>query len=226
MRGVLGTLTIGQAPRADIIPILDAALPPDLVRHHAGILDGLSAETIAAEFAPEPGEALLTTRLLDGRAVTLGRDKVEAAAAVKLAMLEARGCTTVLMLCTGRFAALTCREAHLIEPDRILPPAVAGLMGEGLLGIIVPLSEQIDSEGGKWRPLAKPPVYAVASPYSDSALPDVAAAAADLARRGVKALLLDCMGFVERHRAAASQAAGLPVILSNSLVAKLTSEIV
>lgn len=37
----LGTITIGQAPRADITPILDAALPPTLPRRHVGLLDGL-----------------------------------------------------------------------------------------------------------------------------------------------------------------------------------------
>ena len=35
---------------------------------------------------------------------------------------------------------------------------------------------------------------------------------------------MDCMGFVERHRREAREA-GLPVILSNSLIAKLVSEI-
>ena len=116
---MLGTLTVGQAPRADITPLLDAVLPPSTPRLHAGVLDGLSAQTIARNFAPKPGGALLTTRLLDGSA----------------------------------------------------------------------------------------------------------AAAADIARRGARALLLDCMGFVEHHRAAAARASRSPVILSNGLVAKLVSEI-
>jgi len=36
---------------------------------------------------------------------------------------------------------------------------------------------------------------------------------------------MDCMGFVERHRQEAA-AAGLPVILSNALIAKIVSEVV
>lgn len=221
----LGTLTIGQAPRADITPILDAVLPAEVPRLHAGVLDGLSKAEIARDFAPRAGGALLTTKLLDGSAVVTDRDKTEAAAAGKLAALEAEGCSTILMLCTGHFATLACDRARLVEPDRILPAAVAALIGGEQLGIVVPLIEQIDSEAGKWRPLARPPIYAAASPYAEGE-PGLAQAAADLARRGASVLLLDCMGFVERHRAEAARGSGLPVILSNSMIAKLVSEIV
>ena len=220
----LGTLTIGQAPRADITPILDAVLPDDVPRHHAGVLDGLTQAEIARDFAPRPEGALLTTRLLDGSAVITDRDKTEAAAASKLAMLEAEGCSTILMLCTGHFGTLACKQARLVEPDRILPPAVAAMVGEEQIGIVVPLAEQIDSEAAKWRPLARPPIYAAASPYVETE-PGLAEAAAELAQRGATILLLDCMGFVERHRTEAARGSGLPVILSNSMIAKLVSEI-
>ena len=52
----LGTLTIGQAPRADITPILDDVLDARLARHHAGVLDGLSRAEIERAVATEPGE--------------------------------------------------------------------------------------------------------------------------------------------------------------------------
>ncbi|RXT55373.1 hypothetical protein B6S44_09655 [Bosea sp. Tri-44] len=222
--GKLGTLTIGQAPRADITPILDAVLAPGLPRLHAGVLDGLSQDQITNDFAPEPGGALLITKLLDGTSVVIDRRRTERAAQAKLAMLEEAGCTTILMLCTGHFASLATKRARLIEPDRILPPTVAALVQDAQLGIIVPLAEQIASEAGKWTPLACSPIYAAASPYGGDSL-SVAAAAQDLAERGAQILLMDCMGFVERHRQEAATA-GLPVILSNALIAKIVSEVV
>ncbi|CAM5198705.1 Protein AroM OS=Bosea thiooxidans OX=53254 GN=ARD30_16645 PE=4 SV=1 [Bosea thiooxidans] len=88
----------------------------------------------------------------------------------------------------------------------------------------MPLAEQISSEAGKWGPLRRPPIYAAASPYGGEGA-SVAEAARELAGRGAEILLMDCMGFVEWHRREAA-AAGLPVILSNSLIAKLVSEIV
>jgi len=39
---VLGTLTIGQAPRADVVPIIDRYVSADIRRIHRGVLDGLS----------------------------------------------------------------------------------------------------------------------------------------------------------------------------------------
>jgi protein AroM len=221
----LGTLTIGQAPRADITPILDAAIGAALPRRHAGVLDGLTADEIARGFAARPGRPVLITKLLDGSSVVIDRERTEAAARDKLALLEAEGCSTILMLCTGHFGTLACRTARLIEPDRILPATVAALARDAQLGIIVPLAEQIESESGKWAPLERPPVYAAASPYGGPGSTP-AEAGRDLARRGAQILLLDCMGFVESHRRQVAQAAGLPVILSNSLIAKLVSEVV
>lgn len=222
--GKLGTLTIGQAPRADITPILDAVLSADLPRLHAGVLDDLSRGEIEEDFAAVPGQPVLITKLLDGSSVIIDRARTEAAAQRKLDALEAEGCTTILMLCTGHFERLRTKQARFLEPDRILPPTVAALTRGAQLGIIVPLAEQIDSEAGKWKPLASPPIYAAASPYQGD-LAAVTKAAEDLRRRGAEVLLMDCMGFVENHRRAAA-AAGLPVILSNSLVSKLASELV
>jgi protein AroM len=220
----LGTLTIGQAPRGDITPILDAAIGAEVARVHAGLLDGLERAAIAARFAPADGRPQLITRLLDGSVVIIDREAAERAAAEKLVALEAAGCTTILMLCTGQFAALACRRAWLVEPDRIVPPAVAALAGERQVGIVVPLASQVASEGAKWAALARRPIYGVASPYAkgDAALAD---AARGLRAQGAELLVMDCMGFVERHRAAAADAADCPVILSNALIARLTAEL-
>jgi protein AroM len=220
----LGTITIGQAPRPDITPILDAAIGAEVPRLHVGLLDGLAREEIAARFAPVAGQPELITRLLDGSVVTIDRQAAQEAARAKLGDLEEAGCTTILLLCTGQFASLTCRTAWLVEPDRIVPPAVAALAGDRQVGIVVPLASQIASEGGKWAGLAHPPVYAVASPYAgdDAAL---VAAARSLRDQWADILVMDCMGFVEHHRRAAADGAGCPVILSNALIAKLTAEV-
>jgi protein AroM len=51
-------------------------------------------------------------------------------------------------------------------------------------------------------------------------------AARTLRERGAEMLVMDCMGFVEEHRAAARRASGLPTLLSNALIAKLVAELV
>ena len=220
----LGTITIGQAPRPDITPILDACIDAEVARVHVGLLDGLDRDQIAARFAPAEACPVLITRLLDGSSVTVDKRAAEAAAQAKIRELEAQGCTTILVLCTGEFAHLDS-QVWLIEPDRILAPAVAALTQDRQLGIVVPLRQQIESEAAKWRTLSRAPICAAASPYSDDET-SLARAARDLRDRGADVLLTDCMGFVERHRRAAAEASGLPVILSNALIAKLTAEVI
>jgi len=222
---VLGTFTIGQAPRPDITPILDRYVPASVKRIHRGLLDGLSRDAITGAYGARAGEAVLVTRLSDGSSVQLSAQKVHCALQAGLDALEADGCDIVLLLCTGAFGGLRLKRGFLLEPDRIIPPAVAGLASNRRLGIIVPVAAQITSESGKWKALECPPIFAAASPYT--ATPEaIAAAGLSLARNGAEMLLLDCIGFIEAHREELAHACGLPVVLSNALMAKIVGEMV
>ncbi|MFC3395860.1 AroM family protein [Brenneria rubrifaciens] len=220
----LGTLTIGQAPRPDITPILESHLPATVECTHVGVLDELSREKIAQRFAPQADEAILTTRLLDGNAVILGKNAVRDAVQLKLNQLEQQGCGIILLLCTGEFHGLHCRQAWLIEPDTIVPPVAAALLGDRQPGILVPLAEQMHSEGHKWQAMRKLPVYAAVSPYDGSDTELVAAAHA-LKSQQADAIIMDCMGYSESHRDVVRQATGLPVLLSNALIARLIASL-
>ena len=220
---VLGTLTIGQAPRPDVTPIVDRHVAAGVRRIHRGVLDRLSRDEIDARYRPDLGEAALVTRLSDGSVVELSRRHMQDGVQQALFGLEAEGCTVILLLCTGTFERLQCRKAWLVEPDRIIPGLVAGLVEHRQLGVVVPIAGQIESESGKWGGLARQPLFAVASPYS--APPEAAlAAGAALKEQGAAAVLLDCIGFTEAHRAA-MQPLGLPVLLSNAIVAKAVGEL-
>jgi protein AroM len=220
---ILGTLTIGQAPRADVVPIIDRHVPAEIRRIHRGVLDGLARDVIEARYRPEPGEPALVTRLQDGTVIELSRRRMRDAVEDALAGLEAEGCDVILLLCTGTFDGLECRRAWLVEPDHIIPALVAGLIERRQLGIIVPIASQIHSESGKWRSLDRPPIFAAASPYA-GASDAVLAAGRRLQAGGAEAILLDCIGFTERHRLALALL-DLPVILSNAVAAKAVAEL-
>jgi protein AroM len=222
---LVGTLTIGQAPRADVTPILEAHLPRGTWCVHAGVLDDLSPREIEEQFGYRAGGRLLVTRLTDGTVVDLDGDRIEVAVRDGLAQLEARGCGVIVLLCTGTFHGLSCERAWLVEPDRVIAPVVSAMLGARRLGVVVPAEPQIASEAGKWSSLAVRPVFAVASPYAD----DVRAlreAVVALRGEGADAIVLDCIGFTERHRLVATDAAGLPVLLSNAIVARVAGELV
>ena len=220
---VLGTLTIGQAPRPDVTPIIDRHVSTEVRRIHRGALDGLSHAEIDARYMPGAGEPALVTRLKDGRVVELSRRRMREGVQEALAVLDAE-CDVILLLCTGTFEGLECKRAWLVEPDHIIPRMVAGLIERRQLGVMVPIASQIGSESGKWRPLPVPPIFGSASPYSDATDAEVLRAGAELKARGAEAILLDCIGFTERHRAALARL-DMPVILSNAVAAKAVSEL-
>ena len=126
--GTLGTLTIGQAPRLDVVPIIDRHVPRRVRRIHRGVLDGLSRAEIAARYLAEPGEAALVTRLKDRRVVELSRSRMRDGAEQALKRLEADGCDVIVILCSGTFEGLQSERAWLVEPDHIIPATVAGLL--------------------------------------------------------------------------------------------------
>jgi protein AroM len=221
MPPILGTITIGQAPRPDVTPVVEAHVPPGVVRMHVGVLDGMTDAQIAARYAPRPRERRLITRLLTGKSVELDAAAVETGVQQKMHDLEQAGCTVILVLCTGVFRGLRTRRAWLVEPDRILPGLVAGLAGSRRVGVVMPLLLPIDGERRKWAALQIPPTFAVANPYVEGD-DQVAAAARDLQRAGANLLVMDCFGYVERHQRAAALASGLPVLLSSELVARVT----
>jgi protein AroM len=223
-RKVLGTLTIGQAPRPDVTPIIDRHVPADVHRIHRGVLDGLPDAEIDARFIARPGEPVLVTRLQDGRVAELSRRRMREGVQDALGVLEAEGCDVILLLCTGTFEGLECKQAWLVEPDHIIPGMVAGLIEQRQLGIIVPIASQIGSESGKWHSLATPPIFASASPYGANSEAEVRRAGTELKARGAEAILLDCIGFIEWHRAVL-QPFDIPVILSNAAAAKAVSEL-
>ena len=73
------------------------------------------------------------------------------------------------------------------------------------------------------EPARPPPLFAAVSPYSDR--PEAVLATGErLQAEGAEAVLLDCIGFTERHRDTLAPL-DMPVILSNAVVAKAVGEL-
>lgn len=220
----LGAITIGQAPRKDVTPILEDHLPPRVELVQAGVLDGLTKEYINAHLRPDGEDYTLTSRLTDGSSVVMGRSKIQPLLQKKIYDMEIAGIPNILLLCTGVFPGLHARQSHMIEPDHIIPPVVRAMVRERRLGVIVPLEEQQASLKPKYELHGLYPEFAVASPYILDQ--NSFQAAADELKDKVDLILLDCMGYTEKARELVSGAAGLPVILSNAIMAKIVSEMI
>lgn len=221
MRNV-GFLTIGQAPRPDLSAGIEATFPGAVRVRHAGVLDGPDPARAAERLAATPGRPTLITRLVTGVTVTLDEDAVGEALQGRLDALEEDGVDAVVLLCTGEFPALRTRRALLVEPDALLTAYVRGVLGGVPVGVIVPLPEQVAAAREKWRGITPAPEFATASPYAADET-ELLCSARGLVRQGAGVLVLDCMGYSDRHRQAL-RAGGVrvPVLTSSGITGAMT----
>lgn len=213
----LGVLTIGQSPRADVVPLLVESLEGEIAE--GGALDGLAEAEIAA-LAPAPGEYVLATRLRDGRQVTVSRERILPYVQSALDRLAPQ-VDAVLLLCTGEFPPLRC-DRLLIEPSRLLYHVVAGVAAGQLLGVLVPLPEQVDEARRRWQAAGRVAAVAAVSPYGDG---DFSQAAGVLREAGTELAVMDCMGYTREHKRRVVAAAARPAILAGTAVAAVLREL-
>lgn len=216
----IGLLTLGQSPREDVTPTLRALLGRSVPILERGGLDGLDGDGLR-ELMARNGETPLETRLRTGAAIGLSREAMLPRLAAAAAELG-RSCQHVVLLCSGEFPALAAAFPRLIQPIRILRGAVAALAGHRTLGIIGPEAD-LEEAPAQWRPYAGRVICAPASPYGDPAA--MAAAGRDLAARGADLVLMDDMGFSDRHRRAVARAARIPVLCATTVTARVLREL-
>ena len=216
---VLGLVTIGQTPRTDLVPHLSRYWPGVQVLE-AGALDGLTSGQVR-DTPIRPGDEQLTSRLADGSSVAFGRDLILERLQGCISGLERDGADAVLLMCTGTFPAFD-HDRPLLSAHSLLLGAVAAL-ADGPLGVLCPLPEQAEGSRAKFAHLGEVLVE-VRDPYRDDA-EQLREAAGALVRRGATTLVMDCMGYTDEQRATA-RAAGVPVILARSVVARLAAEVV
>ncbi|HVB10480.1 MAG TPA: AroM family protein [Bacillota bacterium] len=220
----IGTLTIGQAPRADdLVTEIAATLGPGYRVIQRGALDGLDAKDIAA-LSPGPQDYVLVTLLRDGTSVTLGKPRLLPLVQRQIEALEGDGVDATLLLCTGEFPRFHARRP-VIRPQEALYGLVRGLAGAGgRIGVFTPLPAQVEQARRKWAAMGVDPTIVSASPYTGK--DEVAPAAQELAAAGVDVAFLDCFGYSLGMKRAAAAALGRPVVLARSAIARVMAEIV
>ncbi len=218
----IGTVTIGQSPRVDVIPEIAEILGTDVEIVEAGALDGLSREEIAG-MAPSKGDYVLVTRLADGASVQVAERYITPRIHRKIDEHFHNGIQLVLLLCTGEFPGFET-GGLLIRPQKVLFNAVAAV-AEGLrLGILTPSGEQIEQSEHRWGVLAKDVRAVPSSPYSD-AMEQAANAARALDEWGAQIIVMDCIGYTGEMRKLVREITGKPVVLARGIVARIVAEL-
>ncbi|EKJ5614566.1 AroM family protein [Salmonella enterica subsp. enterica serovar Infantis] len=223
MSASLAILTIGVVPMSEVLPLLTEYIDEQHITHHS-LLGKMSREDVMADYAVEPGDDPLLTLLNDNQIAHVSRQKVERDLQSVVEVLDNQGYDAIILMSTAAIKSMAARNSILLEPLRIIPPLVASIVDGHQVGVIVPVAELLAAQEKKWQVLQMPPVYSLANPVhgSEQQLIDAGQALLD---QGADVIMLDCLGFHQRHRDILQQALDVPVLLSNVLIARLASEL-
>ncbi|MFT2092198.1 AroM family protein [Paraglaciecola sp. 2405UD69-4] len=216
----LGILTLGQAPREDIVPTFQAILGGNTNYVQAGALDGLSLTQIA-ELKTNNAREGIETRLLGGDSVLVQKQQLIDKLKLKATQLATR-CDISFLLCSGRFPELKQSHPFLLQPIDYLKPIVKSAATGRCLCIIGPESD-MEMAPSQWRECAGEVVTAAASPYDHFEL--LAGAAKRAKAIGADIIFMDDMGFTETQRQLVRTVSGVSTINATSLFARIIEEI-
>lgn len=212
----IGTLTIGQAPRNDLLPLMPQYASSRVTFYHKGALDGLTHAAITRHFGAR-GDTLLTTRCLDGSCVRVSHSAIEEALKTKLRELEALRCKIIFLFSNASFRRLQPRYARLIQPKDVLPHWAYQTLGQQKVGILAtaPAAPQSTFIQGRHAPLNA--TFSYANPYFDSH-ETFLTQAQRLVDAGAQAIFLDGLGYLYQHRRWCLEVAHCPIYTSVALL--------
>jgi len=219
----VGLITVGQAPRSDVVPDMAAILGADIDIVEGGALDGLSRESIA-RLAPEGDDEILVTRMADASSVFVGKSKMIPLVEARIAALEGKGVALNVLLCTGEFPKLAAKRP-LLEPQQLLLGLLRAMTFPGRLGVLTPSERHVPQTAERWRRSGFDAVVAPLSPYEEDDAAAVKRAADTLRAGGAGLVVMDCIGFRRKTRDEVAHLVGAPALLANLLVARVAAEL-
>lgn len=220
---VLAAITIGQAPRTDIMEDVAPLLPAGVQVREYGALDGYTLERLDAECRFSSGDEVLVSRMSDGLQAHFTQEFVTPLVQAKIDQAEEEGADAVALFCTGAFPRFRHRGV-LLEPQPLLHAAARALADGRTVGVLVPMPDQVEQAYRYWEGHGVAVRVASASPYLS--FDQVVETARDqFSGRGLAFVCTDCMGFSVRMRQAIKQATGLPVLLPRTLAARVLAEL-
>lgn len=223
MSASLAILTIGVVPMKEVLPLLTEYIHEQHISHHS-LLGDMPRDDVLVEYAIDSGDEPLLTLLNDHQLAHVSRQKVERDLQSVIEVLDNQGYDVILLMSTSSIKSMTARNSILLEPLRIIPPLVASIVDGHQVGVIVPVEELMAAQEEKWQVLQQSPVYSLANPIHGTSQ-QLIDAGKDLLEQGADVIMLDCLGFNQRHRDLLQKTLDVPVLLSNVLIARLASEL-
>lgn len=215
---LLGIVVLGQTPRSDLEAIYHTYLP-GIELSITGALDEMATPDID-RMANEGGEYPLWVILADGSTREISLYRLLPLLEQRAAALAQAGAEVAVLMCAGNFPDLKS-PIPIIYPGRVVPAVVSAISGTHRIGIVTPNSGQLEPAREHWRQKGFTVKAAVASPKDPAAL---AAVATEMCDPTLELVVLDCMGFGPAAGRRMRRLCGRPVICPQSLVARVTAE--
>lgn len=216
-------ITIGKSPRKDIDIVMERYLGDAIAVEHVGVLDNLNKDEMSVISTCTAEDETLVTRLDDEHSIELNAKIVENHLQKIINDAEKRGYKHILLLCTGNFPNIVLENSNLYLPDQIISSVINNIAEHRKMGLLIPQENQRAMMENKWRRYGLNPLIASASPYSD--VNRIIVSAKSLEKNKADFILMDCMGYTEEMKKAVSDEMTIPVILSNTLMVKILSEL-
>jgi protein AroM len=202
-------VTIGQAPRADVVQEILGMLDGVAEYQEFGALDGLMPAEIASRTG-RGSERRFYTRLGGGNHVEVDADFVVDRLSALLQRLDGLGFDLIVLITTGVFQSFLLRTP-LVHGQRAVDAWIDALVvGNCRIGVIYPLAQQAEMSGhGTLIQNAR----AVAATGEAARLADAAAqlGEADL-------ILMHSVGYSEENARSISVATGKPVVTARRII--------
>lgn len=224
MKKRLGTVTIGQAPRADLIPEMRQIIGPGVDVVEAGALDGLTLEEVQKLY-PEAGDYVLITRMADGTQVKIAEKHILSRMQSRIDYLVDKGVDLIGLVCTGEFPPFKC-DKLIVKPQTVLAGVVAAVVPGLKLAVFTPDVDQVPQAAARWAANTAASAVHVepASPYG--VYEGITRAAENVKAWGPDIVVMDCMGYTLAMKATVAAITGKPVILARSIAARVLAELV
>lgn len=219
----IGMVTVGQAPRDDLVPFMTPLFTRPVNVLQAGALDGLGPAAIAA-LAPDAGEVGIAARLLDGSERLVSHGKLFPRVQQCADRLRADGAELLVILCGADWSAIRS-DVLVVNPGLVFPAIVGALAAGRRLGVMKPVAGQIDGARRQFAERGIDTVATSASPYTARRLDDARRAAGELRRAGVDLVWMTCVGMDEAMRDVVTDVTGKPAILARSILARVIDEL-